>query len=128
MIKPQELIEISIKNSEDKLKKCLEDIEERIINAANKGEFSYLYNGNKYSSGLIHYVAEYLSRKGYKVEYKTNATLEISWYDAEIKQTFQTLSVGEKEKKTNKPNKSVQKSEGDKAAGKNITVSPSSEE
>lgn len=124
MIKPQELIEISIKNSEDKLKKCLEDIEERIINAANKGEFSYLYNGNKYSSGLIHYVAEYLSRKEYKVEYK-NSMLEISWYDTEIKQT---LSVGEKEKKTNKPNKSVQKSEGDKATGKNITVSPSSEE
>jgi len=128
MIKPQELIELSVKNSEDKLKKCLEDIENRLISAAEKGEFSYIYNGNKYSTGLIHYVAKDLSRKGYKVEYKTNATLEISWYDTEIEQTFQTLSIGEKEKKTNKSDKSVQNFGGTKAAGKNTTVLPDSEE
>ena len=123
MIKPQELLEISIKNSSDKIEKCLTDIQERILNAANKGEFSYLYNGSKYSSGLLHYVAKNLIQLEYKVEYK-NSMLEISWYDTEIKQT---VSAEEKKTEVNKPNKSVQKSEGTKATGKDTTVSSSSE-
>jgi len=123
MIKPQELLEISIKNSSDKIEKCLTDIQERILNAANKGEFSYLYNGSKYSSGLLHYVTKNLIQLEYKVEYK-NSMLEISWYDTEIKQK---VSAEEAETKNNKPNKSVQKSEGTKATGKDTTVSPSSE-
>ena len=123
MIKPQELIEISIKNSSDKIEKCLTDIQERILNAANKGEFSYLYNGSKYSSGLLHYITKNLTQLEYKVEYK-NSILEISWYDAEIKQT---VPAEETETKNNKPNKSVQKSEGTKTARKNTTVSPNSE-
>ena len=123
MINPQELIKISIENSQDKIDKCLIDIQERIINAANKGEFSYLYNGNKYSSGLLHYVTKNLTKLGYKVEYK-NSMLEISWYDTEIKQT---VSAEEKKTEVNKPNKSVQKSEGIKAAGKNTTILSSSE-
>ena len=123
MIKPQELIEISIKNSSDKIEKCLTDIQERILNAANKGEFSYLYNGSKYSSGLLHYITKNLTQLEYKVEYK-NSILEISWYDAEIKQT---VPVEETETKNNKPNKSVQKSEGTKTVRKNTTVSPNSE-
>ena len=123
MINPQELIKISIENSQDKIDKCLIDIQERIINAANKGEFSYLYNGNKYSSGLLHYVTKNLTKLGYKVEYK-NSVLEISWYDTEIKQT---VSAEEKKTEVNKPNKSVQKSEGIKAAGKNTTILSSSE-
>lgn len=124
MVTPQELTEISVKNSSDKIVKCHNDIEERIINAANKGEFSYLYNGSKYSSGLLHYITKNLTRLGYKVEYK-NSMLEISWYDTEIKQT---ISVEEKKTEVNKPNKSVQKSEGTKASGKDTTVSSSSEE
>ena len=123
MIKPQELLEISIKNSSDKIEKCLTDIQERILNAANKGEFSYLYNGSKYSSGLLHYVTKNLIQLEYKVEYK-NSMLEISWYDTEIKQK---VSAEEAETKNNKPNKPVQKSEGTKATGKDTTVSPSSE-
>ena len=123
MINPQELIKISIENSQDKIDKCLIDIQERIINAANKGEFSYLYNGNKYSSGLLHYVTKNLTKLGYKVEYK-NSVLEISWYDTEIKQT---VSAEEKKTEVNKPNKSVQKSEGTKATGKNTTILSSSE-
>jgi hypothetical protein len=123
MINPQELIKISIENSQDKIDKCLIDIQERIINAANKGEFSYLYNGNKYSSGLLHYVTENLTKLGYKVEYK-NSVLEISWYDTEIKQT---VSAEEKKTEVNKPNKSVQKSEGTKATGKNTTILSNSE-
>ena len=123
MINPQELIKISIENSQDKIDKCLIDIQERIINAANKGEFSYLYNGSKYSSGLLHYVTKNLTKLGYKVEYK-NSVLEISWYDTEIKQT---VSAEEKKTEVNKPNKSVQKSEGTKATGKDTTVSSSSE-
>ena len=123
MVTTQELLTISVKNSSDKIAKCYDDIEERIINAANKGEFSYLYNGSKYSSGLLHYVTKNLTKLGYKVEYK-NSMLEISWYDTEIKQT---ISAKETETKNNKPNKPVQKSEGTKATGKDTTVSPSSE-
>lgn len=123
MINPQELIKISIENSQDKIDKCLIDIQERIINAANKGEFSYLYNGSKYSSGLLHYVTKNLTKLGYKVEYK-NSVLEISWYDTEIKQT---VSAEEKKTEVNKPNKSVQKSEGTKATGKDTTILSSSE-
>ena len=123
MIKPQELIEISIKNSSDKIEKCLTDIQERILNAANKGEFSYLYNGSKYSSGLLHYITKNLTQLEYKVEYKSSM-LEISWYDTEIKQT---ISAKETETKNNKPNKSIQKSERTKTAGKDTTVSFSSE-
>ena len=123
MVTTQELLTISVKNSSDKIAKCYDDIEERIINAANKGEFSYLYNGSKYSSGLLHYVTKNLTKLGYKVEYK-NSVLEISWYDTEIKQT---VSAEEKKTEVNKPNKSVQKSEGIKAAGKNTTILSSSE-
>lgn len=123
MINSQELIKISIENSSDKIEKCINDIQERLINVAEKGEFSCNYNGSKYSPGLLRYVAKTLFVEGYKVEYK-NSMLEISWYDTEVKQTKYSE---EKKAENYKQNKSVQKSEGNKTTRKDSTISANTE-
>ena len=132
MIKPEELIDVSIENSVIKIEKCLLDIQERIINAAKKGEFSYNYNGAKYSTGIIHYISNVLSEIGYDTKC-SNTLLEISWYNTKTKNTWEnanlskeeinkTESSKKEEAKTFKQDKPVQKSEGTKTTGKNSSV------
>ena len=138
MIKPEELIDVSIENSVIKIEKCLLDIQERIINAAKKGEFSYNYNGAKYSTGIIHYISNVLSEIGYDTKC-SNTLLEISWYNTKTKNTWEnanlskeeinkTESSKKEEAKTFKQDKPVQKSEGTKTTGKNSSVSSDTKE
>ena len=118
MIKAVELIKISEEHSKEKIEKCLNEIQERIKNAAENGQFSYTYNGNKYMPGFLHYIAKLISKFGYKVTY-TNSILEITWYETEAEQT----KSSQKEKtEVDKQNKSMQKSEGNKTAGKDTSI------
>ena len=138
MIKPEELIDVSIENSIIKIEKCLLDIQERIINAAKKGEFSYTYNGAKYSTGIIHYISNILSEMGYDTRCPSTL-LEISWYNTKTKNTWKNANISKEEinktesskkeeAKTFKQDKPVQKSEGTKTTGKNSSVSSDTKE
>lgn len=109
MINASELKKIAFNESKDIIDKCLVDIEDRITNVAKAGGFYYTFNGNKYDSGLLRYVASIIEDAGFKVNYN-NYILEISWYDATLELTpvfgiEEVVSTKKESKKIDKSDK-----------------------